>query len=624
MRTLRLPTVLLVLTTFLGPAGCSSTSGLRTGTAPKVRTIAAVGDKTLPAEAGEPGSSVAADEYTPERRVNQDGRVSGRVFDDKGEPVPNARVRLALGGASGGKVVSTTTDKSGAFTLRGLRPGASYTVIAESKDQELGPLRGSAEAQAPETDVKITLSPDEDSMPPARASGNVSRVSRPRAGDDEDQEQFELSPQKPATAPGRNELLPPAPEAESYLPPKEQRQRRPSGSTDTEAPMTARWRRGDMDRPASSARIQDGSAPSTVAPGEESYDDDGLNPLPPALDPGEAESPARTSANLRGTRSKSTRVVAKATPGSSVFVPENFTPISLADKPFAGEPIPGTPGTSLAPNARGSASQAPPVVPWYETPSATEDSERTKVAHEESALVAPDDLSTPQGPRRRARWSEIVAAPQPAHDASGTAAERAQPAPSAEGHARLIVSTDGPARPTTAALAGGTQDGLLAYCRFDAKSRRIVDFRLPDVNGKPVRLQDLDSDLVLIDFWGTWCKPCVNAIPHLVDLQKRFGGKHLTVLGIASEQGPPAARAAAVAKASQQLGINYPVLLSGMDGETCPVQEALHIQAFPTLILVDRQGRILWRDQGATPATLSRLDHLIDVATKTDDTTRRY
>jgi thiol-disulfide isomerase/thioredoxin len=115
----------------------------------------------------------------------------------------------------------------------------------------------------------------------------------------------------------------------------------------------------------------------------------------------------------------------------------------------------------------------------------------------------------------------------------------------------------------------------------------------------------------------------VAAVPHLAELQSRLGGKRLTVLGIASEQGPPAARAATVSKAVRKLGINYPVLLSGMDGESCPVQEALHIQAFPTLILVDRQGRILWRDQGATPATLAKLDHFIASATKSDDT-RRY
>ena len=50
--------------------------------------------------------------------------------------MPDARVRLAVGGEAGGKAVTATTDRSGAFTLRGLRPGSSYTVIAEYQAQE--------------------------------------------------------------------------------------------------------------------------------------------------------------------------------------------------------------------------------------------------------------------------------------------------------------------------------------------------------------------------------------------------------------------------------------------------------------------------------------------------------
>jgi thiol-disulfide isomerase/thioredoxin len=156
-----------------------------------------------------------------------------------------------------------------------------------------------------------------------------------------------------------------------------------------------------------------------------------------------------------------------------------------------------------------------------------------------------------------------------------------------------------------------------AYCHFDSKHRRIEDFRLPDLQGKPTRFQDLDADLVLIDFWGTWCQPCVQSIPHLVELQKRYGSQRLKVLGIACEQGDPKDRPAKVAKEARRLGINYPLLLSGMDGD-CPLQQALHIQAYPTLILVDRQGRIVWRDQGATPTTLARLDRFLASATPAD------
>ncbi len=62
--------------------------------------------------------------------------------------------------------------------------------------------------------------------------------------------------------------------------------------------------------------------------------------------------------------------------------------------------------------------------------------------------------------------------------------------------------------------------------------------------------------------------------------------------------------------------------MSGMDGP-CPLQQALQIQAFPTMILLDRQGQVVWREQGATQVTLARLDRFLASATQ-PDAPRRY
>ena len=55
--------------------------------------------------------------------------------------------------------------------------------------------------------------------------------------------------------------------------------------------------------------------------------------------------------------------------------------------------------------------------------------------------------------------------------------------------------------------------------------------------------------------------------------------------------------------------------LGGQD-DSSPLQAALHIQAYPTIDLLDRNGRVLWRDQGATPTTFSRLDRVLASATQ--------
>ena len=129
---------LLCLCLVTGLAGCSQTAGLRAGAAPNssIRTVASVGDRPLPIVAGEPGSSLRAEDDIPDPPAATGSRISGRVYDDRGKPVPNAKVRLAVGGAAGGKVADATTDRSGAFTLHGMCAGSSYTVIAEHQGND--------------------------------------------------------------------------------------------------------------------------------------------------------------------------------------------------------------------------------------------------------------------------------------------------------------------------------------------------------------------------------------------------------------------------------------------------------------------------------------------------------
>ena len=171
---------------------------------------------------------------------------------------------------------------------------------------------------------------------------------------------------------------------------------------------------------------------------------------------------------------------------------------------------------------------------------------------------------------------------------------------------KAAAKTTASSAPGAAVLATGRK----VTCEFNPEERRLVDFRLPDVQGQMVSFHDFDADLVLLDFWGTWCAPCRKSIPHLIEIQQTLGGKKVQVVGIACERTPAKDRAANVAKSLKELKINYPVLISSMDG-TCPVQDAFQIQFYPTLVLVDRQGRILWREQGATDVTLARMDRFI-------------
>ena len=164
-------------------AGCSQTGALGSSNTSDVRTVASVGDKPLPIVSGSqerhfvprPKTSIAQSPAAPGSRVeSMTSAVS--PCPSEGSPCRGRRRR--------GQSLVATTDRSGAFTLRGLRPGTSYTVIAEYEDED-GTMSGRAQVKAPESDVRIALQPrggvnqGHASIRPARSKSNRSRTSIP-------------------------------------------------------------------------------------------------------------------------------------------------------------------------------------------------------------------------------------------------------------------------------------------------------------------------------------------------------------------------------------------------------------------------------------------------------------
>ena len=130
---------------------------------------------------------------------------------------------------------------------------------------------------------------------------------------------------------------------------------------------------------------------------------------------------------------------------------------------------------------------------------------------------------------------------------------------------------------------------------------QLVNLALYDLNHQPWELKtNRRGKLVLLDFWGTMCVPCRDTIPHLRILQNQYGQAGLEVVGIACEgAGNFDEQSRRVQSVGQRLQINYRQLMSG---EGCPVRSQFNIRAIPTLILLDQNGWILWRHEGALNA----------------------
>lgn len=120
----------------------------------------------------------------------------------------------------------------------------------------------------------------------------------------------------------------------------------------------------------------------------------------------------------------------------------------------------------------------------------------------------------------------------------------------------------------------------------DARPAEVMDFTLPDLEGRPIHLADFRGKIVVIDFWATWCPPCVLEIPELNAFQDEHRGQDVEVLAIAIDVDEPEELRAW----SAERGIAYPVAIGDME-----TARRYGAEQFPLHVLVSREGRIVER-----------------------------
>jgi thiol-disulfide isomerase/thioredoxin len=235
-------------------------------------------------------------------------------------------------------------------------------------------------------------------------------------------------------------------------------------------------------------------------------------------------------------------------------------------------PVPGAPQPPRRPRSGAPARPtAPAVAPWTSGPAAE--------------LGPPQAAGPGFGPAPQPRPDQIAGAQDPAPPRASIPNPTPVPPP-----VPGLPST-APVQPQSY-LAPAPAPPMSPACLI--VNGRVQTLRLPDPDGGTWDFAQHGGRLVLLDFWGTWCGPCVHAIPELVRLQANYGNRGLEVVGIACERGAPADNARRVRDAQRKLAINYRVVLADPYGR-CPVQGQFRIQQYPTLVLLDADGTILWR-----------------------------
>ena len=132
-----------------------------------------------------------------------------------------------------------------------------------------------------------------------------------------------------------------------------------------------------------------------------------------------------------------------------------------------------------------------------------------------------------------------------------------------------------------------------------AQRKALPEVTIRDLAGTSWRLSDHRGQVLLLNFWATWCPPCREETPGLVRLSKSYPQSALTVIGLSMDDGRPSV----VRQFVSSYKIPYPV---SMPGDNFALASLAH--ALPTTLLIDKEGRVAKTYVGATSEKVFRAD----------------
>jgi len=121
----------------------------------------------------------------------------------------------------------------------------------------------------------------------------------------------------------------------------------------------------------------------------------------------------------------------------------------------------------------------------------------------------------------------------------------------------------------------------------------LAALSFPDLNGQSLRMDLWKGKILVVNFWATWCPPCLEEMPAFVKLQEEYGNKGLQFVGIAIDDGD------SVKDYLKATPVNYPILIGENGGEDWAASLGNHAHVLPFSAVFDPGGKLLHVEVGA-------------------------
>jgi peroxiredoxin len=167
----------------------------------------------------------------------------------------------------------------------------------------------------------------------------------------------------------------------------------------------------------------------------------------------------------------------------------------------------------------------------------------------------------------------------------------------------MLVELGGVGRVESAATPAG--GGSASLAQILSGSREAPQFKTQTLDGHRLDLATLTrKGPVLLDFWATWCEPCIASLPELEAIQNRYQARGLTIVGISAD-GPR--NFSKVRPFVTRYGLTFPIVLD----EDGSLVERYQVRAMPTTVLIDGAGRIVTVRTGYRPGANDEIEAAI-------------